>query len=307
MPTGACGINCDVCRLNLLGICSTCGSGRSQDGLKKVAVQEKILGQPCPVLACAIKNLFEYCPKDCDRFPCDEFRLGPYPFSQGYLNMQERRRSEKPAAKSPSGDAVKVPAQYWEDLEQRDIRQLCENAFAINHPPTGLILPFLKEYILVNRQTRCLYRQVQDQWERMNNTLLELLCLVYLLNAGPQSLSQEMVSVQELKTAHFFKGPHELRIRPLLARYGNDLEGFKRAAEGVGGEALDLADAAYRLLTFPKVPLYYLFWKGDQEFGHSLSVLFDRSVEHHLAADAIWGLVNLVSDVLIMGDSKALS
>jgi len=220
--------------------------------------------------------------------------------------MQERRRSEKPAARRPSGNAVKVPAQYWEDLEQRDIRKLCENSFAINHLPTGVILPFLKEYIFVNTQTRCLYRQVQDQWERTDNPLLELLCLVYLLNAGPQLLSHKMVSTQELKSAHFFKGPHELKIRPLLARYGNDLEGFKRAAEGVGGEALDLADAAYRLLAFPKVPLYYLFWKGDQEFGPSLSILFDRSVEVHLAADAIWGLVNLVSDVLIMGDSKDL-
>ncbi|OIP34403.1 MAG: hypothetical protein COW04_06215 [Deltaproteobacteria bacterium CG12_big_fil_rev_8_21_14_0_65_43_10] len=224
--------------------------------------------------------------------------------------MQERRRSEKPAARSPSGDAVKVPAQYWKDLEQRDIREVCENAFAINHPSDGLLLPFLKENLLVDKRTHCLYRQVQGQWDRIDNPLLELLCLVYLLNAGAQSLSQEMVSVQELKSAHFFKGTHELKIRPLLARYGNDLEGFKRAAEGVGGEALDLADAAYRVLAFPKVPLYYplyyLFWKGDQEFVPSLSILFDRSVEVHLAADAIWGLVNLVSDVLIMGDSNVL-
>lgn len=220
--------------------------------------------------------------------------------------MQERRRSEKLVAKTPLGNAVEVPSQYWEDIEQRDMGKVCENALAINHPPTGLILPFLKEYILVSTQTRCLYRQVQDQWERIDNPLLELLCLVYLINAGPQLLSHKMVSTQELKSAHFFKGPHELKTRPLLARYSNDLEGLKGAAEGVGGEAMDLADAAYKLLAFPKVPLYYLFWKGDQEFGPSLSVLFDRSVEHHLAADAIWGLVNLVSDVLIMGDNRAL-
>ena len=194
--------------------------------------------------------------------------------------MQERQRSEKPVAKTPLGNAVEVPSQYWEDLEQRNMGKVCENVLAINHPPTGLILPFLKEYILVNIQTRCLYRQVQDHWERTDKPLLELLCLVYLLNTGPQLLSYKMVSTQELKSAHFFKGPHEV-------------------------ETMDLADAAYKLLAFPKVPLYYLFWKGDQEFGPGLSVLFDQSVEHHLAADAIWGLVNLVSDVLIMGDSKA--
>lgn len=163
----------------------------------------------------------------------------------------------------------------------------------------GLLLPFLKEYLLVDKDNRCLRRQTHGHWERVENPLLELVCLVYLLNVGPEPLSQEMVSVKELKNAHFFTGPHELKIQPLLDRYGNDLEGFKKAAERVGGEILDLSDAGYKFEAFPKVPLYYLFWKGDEEFKPRLSVLFDRSIEHHLAADAIWGLVNLISDVLL--------
>jgi len=194
---------------------------------------------------------------------------------------------------------VKVPTQYWEELKERDAEKVCENASARNHPPMGLLLPFLKEYLLVDKDNRCLRRQSHGHWERVENPLLELVCLVYLLNVGPEPLSQEMVSVKELKNAHFFTGPHELKIQPLLGRYGNDLEGFKEAAERVGGEILDLSDAGYKFEAFPKVPLYYLFWKGDEEFKPRLSVLFDRSIEHHLAADAIWGLVNLVSDVLL--------
>ena len=145
---------------------------------------------------------------------------------------------------------------------------------------------------------RILSDHANRERDPMDNPLLELVCLVYLLNAGPEHISQEMISVQELKSAHFFTGPHELKVKPLLKRYGNDLDGFKKAAEGLGGEALDLAGAAYKFLAFPKVPLYYLFWAGDDEFDPRLSILFDRSIEHHLAADAIWGLVNLVSDIL---------
>jgi len=306
MPTAACGINCDVCRLNLLGVCSTCGSGISQEAQDKIAAQQRILGAPCPILACAIENRVEYCPRDCDRFPCHEFKEGPYPFSQGYLNMQERRRNQDPPSKTPSGDRVKVPPEYWEELAQRDADTLCENALARNFPPAGLLLPFLDEYLLVDRQNRCLRRQSRDDWERIDHPLLELVCLLYLLNAGPEPIREKMVSVQELKTGHFFRGPHELKIQPLLERYGNDLDGFKRAAEGLGGEILDLADAAYKLLAFPKVPLYYLLWKGDEEFKPRCSILFDRSIEDHLAADAIWGLVNLVSNSLLMGDKRAL-
>ena len=296
MPTGACGINCDVCRLNFLEICSTCESGRSQKGREKLAAQLRIMGAPCPILACALEKRIAYCPKDCEEFPCDSFRRGPYPYSEEYLNMQERRRNEEPLHKTPSGDIVVVPVQYWEELKERAPEEVCMNSLA---PPTGILLPFLKEYLLVDIESRCLHRQSHGRWARAENPLLELVCLSYLLNAGPQSLSQQMVSAKELRTGHFFTGPHELKTQPLLNRHGNDLEGFKKAAERAGGEDLGLADAAYKFEALPKIPLHYLFWKGDEEFDPRLSVLFDRSIEYHLAADIIWGLVTLVSDAIL--------
>ncbi len=42
----------------------------------------------------------------------------------------------------------------------------------------------------------------------------------------------------------------------------------------------------------------YLLWEGDDEFAPRLSVLFDRSIENILAADAIWGIVTRVSKAL---------
>ena len=299
MPTGACGINCDVCRLNLLGICSTCESGTSQRGREKLAAQLRIMGAPCPVLACAVEKGVAYCPKDCEEFPCGSFWRGPYPYGEGFLKMQERRRSQESLYQTPSGDTVVVPLQYWEELKKRTPEEVCLNSLAKNHLPTGILLPFLKEYLLVDIESRCLYRQSHGQWVRAENPLLELVCLSYLLRSGPQSLSQEMISVKELKTGHFFTGPHELKTQPLLDRYGNDLEGLRKAAERAGGEELGLADAAYRFVALPKIPLHYLFWKGDDEFSPCLSVLFDRSIEYHIPADVIWGLVTLVSDVIL--------
>lgn len=247
------------------------------------------------------------CGIECEKFPCDRFRAGPYPFSRGYMSMQERRRKESSQAKTSYSNAVEVPSQYWEDLERRNVDHLCANALGKNHLPNGILLPFLKRDILIDLQNRCLRRQRHDQWENIDDSLLELICLVYLLNVGTEPLSHELVSVRDLKTAHFFKGPHELKVRPLLDRYGNDMDGFKRAAEHLGGEMLDMADASYKFTVFPKVPLYYLFWQGDQEFQPHISILFDRTIEHHLAADAIWGMVNLISDSLLRGDIRSVS
>ena len=75
-------------------------------------------------------------------------------------------------------------------------------------PPKGWIIPFLNENILVDRQTRCIFQEQDGSWEFVDDPTLELLCLVYLLNAGPTALSGDRVGALDLKTAHYFKGPH---------------------------------------------------------------------------------------------------
>jgi hypothetical protein len=218
--------------------------------------------------------------------------------------MQERRRNQAGQALDPTKEKIKVPPEYWEDLKRRDLVAVCRNGLATVHPPEGLLLGFLGETILIDVQKSALKINRQGMWESVSYPLLELLSLVYLLNAGPEGLSNEMVSAQQLKTAHFFQGPHELNIDPLIRRFGNDVEGFKEAALKIGGEPQNLADAGFKILTFPKVPLYYLLWRGDEEFNPRLSVLFDRSIEKHLSADAIWGLVSLVSDALLKASAS---
>ena len=103
-----------------------------------------------------------------------------------------------------------------------------------------------------------------------------------------------------LKKLIFSKG-HALKVGSLIKRYGHDIYGFREAAEYLEGEFLDMADAAYKLLPFPRIPLYYLLWEGDEEFKPRINVLFDRSIENIFAADAIWGLVTRVSSALLMG------
>jgi len=299
MSTGACGIDCSACRLHASGVCGTCGSGRSAEGRTKIAVQMKILGAPCPILACAAKRELDYCLRDCFDFPCGLFKQGPYPFSTGFLNMQERRRKEMEKGKTPVGQSVQVPVQYWEDLLQRDMKEICRSAVVEFRPPSGLVVPFLDEAYLVDGDERSVKKPAEAGWHKVDHPLLELILLVYLLGAKDADLANEMVTARQLKEGHFFRGPHELNTTPLLTRYGRNLNGFRRAAESLGGASIDAADAAFRIQALPRIPLYYLLWEGDEEFDPRVSILFDRSVEKHLPADAIWGLVQLVTTALV--------
>jgi hypothetical protein len=302
LPTGACGINCDVCKLNLLGTCSSCGSGTSLDAEAKLAAQLRLLGSTCPILACARMNQIAYCMRDCRQFPCDNFRIGPYPFSQGFLKMQERRLRERPPAFAPDGSRAKVAGEYWDTLQEKDLNSLCNLTLFSPFSSKQLLFRFLNEDVLVDIENRFLRRLGENGWEQSDDPLLELVTVLYLTNVNKiYPLGNDIVGVKDLKEGHFFRGPHTLKTEPLLRRYGNDLSAFKRAAEYLQGNPQDMADAAYKLLPFPRIPLYYLLWEGDEEFKPRINVLFDRSIEKVLAADAIWALVNRVSTALLEG------
>ncbi len=302
MPTGACGINCEVCKLNLLGTCSSCGPGTSVQAEQKLAAQQRLLGSTCAILACAQFNQVDYCLRDCSQFPCDNFSQGPYPYSSGYLQMQDRRRRQNPPAFAPDKSPVEVPSHFWDGLQTKDLNVLCNWTLFRPVSERQLVFQFLNEEVRVDVAERCLKRDSGSAWEKTPDPLLELVTVVYLNNVKQlYPLGREIVGVKDLKEAHFFQGPHVLQTDPLLQRYGKDIRGFEEAARFLEGRSVDMADAAFELRPFPRVPLYFLFWQGDAEFDARISVLFDRSIESVFSADAIWGLVGRVSTALLQG------
>jgi hypothetical protein len=216
--------------------------------------------------------------------------------------MQERRLKEKPPAYAPDGSRVRVDAVFWDDLLKKDIDSLCNFTLFERDASGYLKFHFLNEDILVDSTDRCLKRMADGEWLITEDPLLELVTVLYLVNVnGLYPMEKDIVGVKDLKEHHFFQGPHALRTDPLIRRYGTDLVGFSRTAEHLEGQPRDMADVAYRLLPFPRVPLYYLLWQGDDEFEARVAVLLDRPVENVLAADAIWALINRVTTALLEG------
>lgn len=296
MPTGACGIDCDVCRLNIKGVCSSCGPGTSETAANKLAAQERILGSPCPILACARLNGIAYCLRDCPSFVCENFTNGPYPFSQSFLQMQMRRQQETGKTYAPDGSHLDVSSHYWETIAKRDPIDLCNFTFFEQKDTKRWQFDFLNETVQIDIEQRCLLRQQKKEWHKSEDPLLTLVTVVYLCNVDAiHPFGKDRVGIKDLKESHFFTGPHELRTKPLLARFGDDLEGFRLAGAALRGKLIEMADVAFELRPFPRVPLYFLLWGGDEEFKPRLQVLLDRPTENYLAADAIWALINRVA------------
>ena len=216
--------------------------------------------------------------------------------------MQQRRRTQNPPAFAPDKSPVDVSPHFWDNLQKKDLNTLCNLTLFSMTAPHQMVFHFLNEDVLVDFDARCLKRDEGQGWERTKDPLLELVTVVYLNRVKMlHPVGKEIVGVKDLKEGHFFQGPHALQVDPLIKRYAGDLESFKDTAQFLEGRPVDLADAAYQLFPFPRVPVYYLFWQGDEEFEPRISVLFDRSIEEVFSADVIWGLVNRVSTALLQG------
>ena len=216
--------------------------------------------------------------------------------------MEQRRLNQRPPAYAPDGSRVNVSADYWDQLQGKDMIALCNLTLFDPNSSGQALFHFLREDVMVDIENRCLKLRGGTGWEITDDPLLELVTVMYLINVKDiHPIGRDIVGVKDLKEGHFFQGPHVLKTDSLLKRYGNDLNGFRQTAEYLEGEPQEMADVAYKLSPFPRIHLYYLLWQGDQEFEPRLTVLFDRSIEKVLAADAIWALVNRVTMALLEG------
>ncbi len=81
------------------------------------------------------------------------------------------------------------------------------------------------------------------------------------------------------------------------------LEAFRLAAASLGGEALDLADAAFSFRALPRVPVAVLIWLGDEEMPGEAHVLFDAGAHGYLPSEDLAGLGGLLAGRLVAAAS----
>lgn len=300
MPTGACGINCDTCRLCQRGLCSSCDCGTSEQARLKIEAQQRLLGAPCPVLACARLNRIDYCLRDCDQFPCQNFSADgttSYPFSLGYLHMQNRRRVLLEET-NQKAESLVIPEQHWQVISDRGAEDIARCSGATLSGDGSLQLEILNRRLRIDCVRRIVEIDRQDHWQPAP-PLPAFVAVVYLANSRIAPLSGQWISEKELSCREFFRGPHQMRTETVLAKFGNSAAEFSEAAKAYGGiETDDAGDAAVRLWVFPAIPLKLVLWCGDEELESALTVMFDKSIDSLLPADGIWALVQMVCETL---------
>jgi len=190
---------------------------------------------------------------------------------------------------------VNIDPSYWERLSQLHPTDVCNRTEATyNYSREGFVLGVYNlRYLVVPKAKKVLRMEWNDQTvEEDLHSFFYLMVLVYLLEAKDVKRAHTWVSEKDLKGGStFFRGPHGLHVNELETLYGKDPEIFLRAGRRLGGSEILFGDKGFALEVFPKVPLAYVLWKGDEEFPPRVSVMFDPTVESHLALDVIWCMV----------------
>ncbi len=191
--------------------------------------------------------------------------------------------------------AAPVHPLYWEKLSQLHPTDVCNRTEALYNPTQeGFLLPVYNlRYLVVPKSRKILRVEWNEKTvEEDLHPFFYLMVLVYLTEAKETKPTHTWVSEKDLQGGStFFRGPHRLQVEELEHLSGTNPEAFLGIGRKLGGTEILYGDKGFALEVFPKVPLAYILWRGDEEFPPKIGVLFDSTVSAHLPLDIIWCMV----------------
>ncbi|HUW20100.1 MAG TPA: DUF3786 domain-containing protein [Sedimentisphaerales bacterium] len=190
--------------------------------------------------------------------------------------------------------------ELWEQLGRLDRQTTAKTAKCqYKSNPERYVIQLLNteyEVSLADRQVL----SVKQGCEQMPAGFLRELCiLAYLINARDLPLADKLVKAESLPGGEFFfRGQHGLPTDKLEEAFGEKPALLYEAGARLNAKKRDFGDASVELLALPRIPLTFIIWRSDEEFGPRASILFDQTAAGQLPLDALLALTNIVVDAL---------
>ncbi len=120
------------------------------------------------------------------------------------------------------------------------------------------------------------------------SSFTQSLILTYLATADGTTPSSRWIGFRELPDGMFYVQAFQSYAGGRLAReLRGGIAAFRRAAESLGGEPLDIGDAGFSFTVLPRVHMALVYWQGDEEFPSQARVLFEDTAAHYLPTDGL--------------------
>jgi len=122
-----------------------------------------------------------------------------------------------------------------------------------------------------------------------NVTLVtKIVALHYLSHASGAAMGGDLIPYDDIPGCRPYLPVFERRVaKPLLSAFGFARDAFSDAGTGLGGSAETYGDSSFTLYPFPRVPITFVLWEGDQDFPPSIKTLFDPTIHTYLPLEDI--------------------
>lgn len=181
----------------------------------------------------------------------------------------------------------------WDLLLQENPSNVCNRASVeFDNRRSVYTVVFLNNKYLISLNERTISGIGEERLIKVPE--FYLLVLSYLIQARDIPLSKKQVSEKYLPGGElFFTGVHQLPIKPLVNRFGNNITAYLNIGRKMGGIEVDFGDLAFNFLVLPRIPIICILWVEDEEFPARISFLFDSTISKQLPTDLILALVQL--------------
>ncbi|MCL2351308.1 MAG: DUF3786 domain-containing protein [Firmicutes bacterium] len=131
-------------------------------------------------------------------------------------------------------------------------------------------------------------------------TAQKIIWLHYLTSHGAKTPGGRLIPYREAPGARFYDANFTKRaVDPLVRRFGGDPEGLTAAGLALGGKKAGFGGASVTADVLPYLPMTFIIWAGDDEFGPGGSVLFDETAKTWFCAEDLAVLGSLAAHELI--------
>ena len=192
---------------------------------------------------------------------------------------------------------IDVSEEIWKEFEDRKPGEITGRT-GVLYREGGYQLPFLDRTLLLFPARRQV--QVAGAPEAEPGFRLCLTALMYLLHLDPAGLGPGISPLELPGGATFFRGHHGLPGGLLEERFGRDATGFLIAGKKLHGEIKPAGDAAVALEVFPSLVVEVILWQADDEFPAQVSCTLPAHLDRFWFLDAVWGLLNLLTQELLL-------
>ncbi|MBN1367897.1 MAG: DUF3786 domain-containing protein [Dehalococcoidales bacterium] len=128
----------------------------------------------------------------------------------------------------------------------------------------------------------------------------KILILHYILTAKGTPLSNQQITFKELPEGIvYFRTFYQRTIKHIVANFSRQPDKLIEVGEKLGGHKADFGDAAVTINVLPRIPVTFIVWRGDEEFGAEGNVLYNSTITDYLPVEDIIVLSEVVTWKLV--------